>query len=80
MTEEREITNNLDIAMYMHCGKCMAQKPVDKSPAEFADLAVGWTPIGLQVWCNRHEINVLHIDFEGQKLPANTTANGGSGK
>lgn len=32
---------------------------------------VGFTEIGLQIWCRRHEVNVAHIDFQGEKHPAN---------
>ena len=28
---------------------------------------------GLQVWCKRHETNILHVDFEGN-TPANMRA------
>ena len=30
---------------------------------------IGWTRWGLQVWCPVHEVNIMHIDFEGQKHP-----------
>lgn len=36
-------------------------------------LQHGWTPIGFQVWCTRHNANVVHVDFEGVKHPANRT-------
>jgi len=68
------LDNTLGIKMYMHCGRCLSEKPSDQSPGEWARLNVGWTVEGLQVWCTRHDINVVHIDFEGQKHPANTTA------
>jgi hypothetical protein len=44
------------------------------SPEQYACLAVGWTEFGLQVWCARHDANVIHLDFEGQKHPADATA------
>jgi hypothetical protein len=69
----RDIPNTNEIAAYMHCGKCLEEKPPDQSPQEWAQLEVGWTQLGLQVWCKRHDCNVCHIDFEGQKHPANTT-------
>lgn len=61
-----------EIKLYMHCGLCVAEKPADKSPREWGQLEMGWTPIGFQVWCKRHECNVLHIDFEGAKHDAET--------
>jgi len=70
----RPITNKLDIRTYVHCAKCIAEKPNTISPRDFAQLEVGFTAIGLQVWCKRHEVNVCHIDFEGQQHPANMRA------
>ena len=32
---------------------------------------VGFTMAGLQVWCRRHEINIVHIDFEDYVHPYN---------
>ena len=42
------------------------------SPREYASLEVGFTKEGLQIWCKRHEVNVMHIDFQGQRHPAAT--------
>ena len=39
------------------------------SLAEYGRLDVGFTSTGLQVWCRRHDSNVVHIDFEGRELP-----------
>ena len=39
------------------------------SMAEYMRLDVGFSAKGLQVWCRRHEANVVHIDFEGRELP-----------
>jgi len=69
-----EVTNNLNIRMYLHCGKCLDEMPDGVSPQEWSDVQAGWTDKGLQVWCNRHDCNVVHIDFEGNKHPADTTA------
>ena len=69
----KDISNLNQIEMYLHCGLCLKELPKDTSPAEYQDVAVGWTKQGIQVWCNRHQANMLHIDFEGQTHPANTT-------
>lgn len=61
------------IQMFFHCGTCLPDKPIDQSPSEWSALEVGWTPIGLQVRCKRCDRNIVHIDFEGQRHPANTT-------
>ena len=39
------------------------------SMADYMRLDVGFSPIGVQVWCRRHDANVVHIDFEGRSLP-----------
>lgn len=67
-----EITANNEIKMFMHCKRCLSEMPIDTSPREWARLEVGWTEAGLQVWCTRHEANVINIDFEGEKHPAIT--------
>lgn len=61
------------IEQYAHCGLCLDERPNNVSPRDWAQLEVGFTDIGLQVWCKRHECNVMHIDFEGQKHPADLT-------
>ena len=68
-----ELTNKLSICSYIHCAMCLEEIPDGVSPEEFADLSVGWTDLGFQAWCNRHECNILHVDFEGQKHPADTS-------
>lgn len=61
-----------EIKLFLHCARCLAERPENRSPRDWAQLEVGWTELGLQVWCKRHELNVLHVDFEGMKHPANT--------
>ena len=63
-----------EIVLFMHCGMCLEDKPDDVSPRVWAQLEIGWTDKGFQVWCKRHECNVIHMDFEGQKHPADTRA------
>jgi hypothetical protein len=67
------LTNTNAIKMFMCCTLCLAEKPDDLSPREYAHIECGWTELGLQVWCVRHEVNICHVDFEGHKHPANTT-------
>lgn len=71
--KEREISANCEIGMYLHCGECLKERPKSVSPQEFASLEVGFTKIGLQVWCSQHMLNVCHIDFEDCTHPANTS-------
>lgn len=63
-----------EIVAYIHCRRCINELPATESPASWARLGIGWTPIGLQVWCERHDCNVLHIDFEGHQHPAEDRA------
>lgn len=62
-----------EITAYVHCQQCLEELPRNTSPHEWGQLEVGFSAAGLQVWCKRHEFNVMHINFEGQKHPANTT-------
>ena len=71
-----EITNDHAIYSYFHCSKCVREQPEGVSMRDFAKFEIGWTEIGFQVWCTRHGTNVVHIHFEGQKHPANTTVRG----
>jgi hypothetical protein len=43
--------------------RCMFELPRGKSPALWARLSVGVLPDGLQVWCERHDAEVVRIDF-----------------
>lgn len=54
------------IQMYMHCAKCLEE---NKPP----HIDAGWTRAGFQVWCLNHNINVIHVDFQGARHPANST-------
>ena len=53
------------IVSFIHCKKCLEEKPPGISPREYVQLEVGFTKPGLQVWCKRHEVNVMDIDFAG---------------
>lgn len=67
-----EKTETNQILSYMHCGMCLSEIPDGVSPALWADLEFGFTERGLQVWCRRHDCNLIHIDFEGHQHPAVT--------
>ena len=58
------------IEQFIHCSKCMKELPDNISPQEWARHEVGWTIWGFQVWCVRHNVNVLHVDFQGAKHPS----------
>lgn len=63
-------TPHNNIKRFFHCRKCLEEKPDDTSPRDWAQLEVGFTIAGIQVWCKRHECNVCHVDFQGYKHPA----------
>lgn len=70
-----ELTAENQIGMFVHCGKCIDEiasgAAGTNSPREYAQLEIGFTKPGLQVWCRRHDVNVMYIDFQGAKHPAN---------
>ena len=59
-----------EILQFFHCKVCGETIHPGMSPSEYQDIEVGWTDKGLQVWCKRHDINIVHIDFEGHRHPA----------
>jgi hypothetical protein len=62
--------SNSKINLFFHCKQCVAERPDDVTPEQFSRLSVGWTDVGVQVWCFRHDINVVNLDFMGQKVRA----------
>lgn len=70
-----KLSNREEIGAYMVCGNCLQERPAGTTPRDWTRFNVGWTRAGLQVWCVRCDLNVINIDFEGQKHPANCTAN-----
>lgn len=78
MSESKTLGNLNEITSFIHCALCITEVLASRhtgqpaSPAEYQRLQVGWTTLGLQIWCRRHDVNVMHIDFEGHKHPANS--------
>ena len=58
------------IEMFFHCKECMDEIPAGESPMDYQRIQVGWTEQGLEVWCIRHDLKIIHVDFEGQKHAA----------
>lgn len=76
---DRVIPNTYEIKAFFHCALCLeeVQKIAEKnnlpqSPSTYQRIEAGFTTLGIQVWCRRHDVNIVHIDFQGHKLPANT--------
>ena len=67
----RGVEPNID--SYVACTKC-AKEVADIEPKislqDYAAIDVGFTNWGLQIWCRRHQVNIVHIDFGGVQLPA----------
>ncbi len=65
-TKGYNMANKPDIVSYIHCRECMfdwSQTTRSVSPAEFQDNEVGFTQRGIQVWCRRHDKNVISLDI-----------------
>lgn len=60
--------NENEIVMYFHCKQCLESLPAGVSPKDHARIQAGWTNKGIQVWCSRHDIGIVHLDFKGQKV------------
>lgn len=71
-----ELSDDNQIVFYHNCKLCFDELPVGESLATYARYNTGWTQRGLQVWCVRHNANILNIDFEGCKHPAITSRKG----
>lgn len=60
------------------CAACMdefAQGHSDAaSLAAFMRMDIGFTDRGLQVWCRRHDRNIVEINFDGQMPEADFRA------
>ena len=67
-------SNLFEIKTQLFCSLCRTECGQDQDMEEYARIIVGYTPEGLQVWCTRHSMNVIHISFENQQLPSNTLA------
>jgi hypothetical protein len=53
--------NGNGIYSYFHCNKCCDEDL-------YQNIGLGWTPLGIQVWCESYNENILHLDFCGQKV------------
>ena len=54
------------------CVKCsdefMGGSTDAKSLQDYSKIDAGFTDRGIQLWCQRHQVNICYIDFEGKKL------------
>lgn len=63
LTEVKE-----EIVQYFHCALCFKEVPAGQSPQTYQRIQAGFTKKGIQVWCVRHDKNIIHLDFQGQKV------------
>jgi len=49
------------ITLYFHCKGCLEK-------GQHSNIAAGWTPKGVQVWCENCEENLVALDFKGNKV------------
>ena len=70
--------DNNNIETFLHCELCYRELKNAKTEEDFSLIGavagesqmsysrfeVGWTNQGFQVWCTRHNTNVIHIDFD----------------
>ena len=59
------------IKQFFHCAACEDSLPAGLQIWEWMQLECGPTDYGFQVWCRRHDVNIVHIDFLGNRLPGN---------
>jgi hypothetical protein len=52
------------ITHYLVCRRCESLPRARQHTLTRSALQIGITPLGLQIWCTRHEMNVALIDFE----------------
>ena len=75
MTDKKSNDNNIET--FLHCESCywelknakteefsLIGAVAGESQMSYSRFEVGWTKQGFQVWCTRHNTNVIHIDFD----------------
>jgi hypothetical protein len=55
------VPNTNEIQGYLHCALCLEESEHQTYTQE---LEVGRTKYGYQVWCKRHDCNVLHVGIK----------------
>lgn len=64
------------ITGFFHCSRCIKEMPDGVSPMEWSKTQTGLTRLGVQVWCNRHDVNVVHIRFTDDGPVMDTSTKG----
>ena len=67
---------NLKYSINSHivCNECIKELSTlpssDVNLKNFVKFEVGFTKLGIQIWCIRHNINVCHVNFDNNELSA----------
>jgi len=61
---ESNIPCTNEINSFVHCKRCRQEQLPQY-------IEAGFTPIGFQVWCKWHDINIMHMDLDGEEPPYN---------
>lgn len=69
-----QLPNTFGIKHVLECKRCVETCPHGTLLQDYLRVTVGLTAFGMQVWCVRHQCNVIHVDFRGARLPVNSTA------
>ena len=80
MSEDNYLEKDLEKLSYLLnqikepivCVKCsdefISGQTDAKSLQDYSRIDVGFTDRGLQIWCQRHQLNICHINFDGNRL------------
>lgn len=68
---QRQLPTTNEIRDYLYCAKCDDSCPSTETLKNWQRLSIGLTSYGLQVWCDRHNVNVLHFDLSGNRVRVN---------
>jgi len=58
---------------YWNCMLCLEDLPEGVSADEYQDVTAGFTSKGMQVWCKRHDCNIIFLDFEDHVIVGDTS-------
>jgi hypothetical protein len=69
MKKDRKPTEAKEIITPIRCERCVQEWSDDESLSsripisDFQMIEAGLTAKGIQVWCRRHQLNVVHIEI-----------------
>ena len=57
-----------EIKAYIYCVECVKDMPDGVPMSEYGRLSIGATDLGLLVWCDRHDCEVVFLDVRSEKV------------